>query len=109
MNKVFAVFGSGGEGDGYTVFELIGIGSSLPTALAMIPSSVTETIQTHEHLGRSWTSSNISIVHSSMSKENNYTYVGKRKDCNDTCGYAKFGGYIVEEMELDVKQLERGD
>nr|QBK89570.1 MAG: hypothetical protein LCPAC001_00800 [Pithovirus LCPAC001] len=38
------------------------------------------------------------LVHSSMNSNNNYTYIGKRDDCNKDS--SSFSGYVIEKIKL---------
>ncbi len=74
---------------GYPVFELLGVCQSLESARAFAQKQVGEDSKILEDL-----------VHTSMTKENHYTFVGKRDDCRATCTYGDFGGFVIEEMQI---------
>lgn len=37
------------------------------------------------------------VIHEDMNKDNNYTYIGKRKDCIDDCIHGYPVGFVIEE------------
>jgi hypothetical protein len=94
MSKVYVVFSVCGDGDSYSSFDLEGVSFSLDGARGIVVRSEAET---------EWpVPRDMELVHKSMRKNNHYTFVGSRKDksINDICGYGCFGGYIIEEMEV---------
>jgi hypothetical protein len=86
--QVYCIFSVYGEGDSYSTFDLIGVSDTVDGGHKFIARQLTG----REHNGN--------YVHKSMTKENNYTYLGKRSDCDNYCGYASFGGYVIEPMTL---------
>ncbi len=89
MSTVYCVFSCCGDGDGFPAFELLGVCRSLESARAFAQKQVGEDNKILEDL-----------VHSSMAKENHYTFVGKRDDCRAGCKYGDFGGFVIEETPL---------
>lgn len=92
--KVFCLFKITKESDGYTIFELVAIHSSLEKAKINAKIFFEE----HMELKRNWRS-RIDFVHPSMNMNNYGTHHGLRKDCNIHCD--GFGGMLIEEMEMD--------
>ena len=89
MATVYCVFSCYGEGDGYATFELLGVCQSLESAHAFAREQVGEDNKRLEDL-----------VHSSMTCDNHYTFVGKRGECRNDCTHGHFGGFVVEETLL---------
>lgn len=90
MDHVYSVYRVYGEGDGYSTFDLIAVCTDIHNCLQLIG-------QLEEHK----TLNSIHPVHETMTYENNYTYIGKRKDCSYDCPWSHFGGYIIEVSELN--------
>ena len=88
--KVFAVFGASGEGDGWTVFELIGLAATQEGALRLT-SPVDK--------------DRIDRVHPLMSETNNFTVFAKRDECKHECCYNHDGGWCIEEMDVSVPHV----
>ncbi len=87
MATVYVVLRAFGEGDGHTCFDLLATCFSVDRALDYI-------VTIHEDHRQ------CEPIHRSMSKNNNWTYVGDRCDCDTECDYNTFGGYVVEEMDV---------
>lgn len=87
--KVFAVFSARGEGDGWTVFELVGLAATQLGALKL-----TAPVDKDRINGQGG-------VHPSMSEANNYTVFAKRDECSSECSYNHDGGWCIEEMGVN--------
>ncbi len=95
---VFVIFKVFGEGDGNSCFDMVSLASTLEEATDWIAADYAKDPRfPYRDYG-------VDGVHKDMNKENNYTYVGKRTDCNSECDYSGFGGYVVEQMSLLVKR-----
>lgn len=89
MSSVYCVFQIFYDGDGYTQFELIGIYNDFNKCI--------DDVATLEVPNR------MNPIFPSMTNENNYTVIKKRKDCPVMCeGFSTgCGGYIIESIELN--------
>jgi hypothetical protein len=102
MKKVYVVFEVSGDGDGYSQFDLRMIADTLEIA-KVHASKITKDLvdnETFRKEHREETKGYMDLVHKSMTKENDYTYIGQRKEVSIYCEYNYFGGIIIEEMEL---------
>jgi hypothetical protein len=84
--KVLLVFAASGEGDGWTIFDLAVVATSVEVAKGWVAAQA----QSTKH----------DLVHPSMTVENNWAFVGKRDDCKSDCTYGRWGGYVIEEAEV---------
>jgi len=86
--SVYCLFCADGEGDGGTVFSLMGVYSDLDLAI--------------DHtLRREPISKPMDLVHKNMSEYTGYIAITKRSECNKECRYSKFGGYVIEEVAMN--------
>ena len=90
--NVYLVFFIYGDGDGYASYYLLKVCENVAVA--------------KEYIGEDFSKrSRFDIripAHSSMSAENNYTYIGNRKDkeLNQLVPYNHAGGYLIEETKV---------
>ncbi len=84
--KVWAVFNVVGDGDGYAVFDLIGIGETSAAAQAIADERLLQLGETP-----------VNPVHPTMSASNRYTFVGPRSACRPSVDH--HGGFVIEEIE----------
>ncbi len=77
--SVYCVFEAYADEEGYSHFSLKGVGKTLEDCLVLI--------ENYASIRRP--------VHPSMTRENNYTYIGTRDECTDGTG-----GYVIEEILL---------
>ncbi len=100
-NQVFVIFKSFGDGDGYTQFKILEICHTLEKAqeiiVAYFDDKLLKRIKEYASEKRQWPES---LCHDSISKENNYTFVGKRSECKECFIEDDFGGYVIESMEV---------
>lgn len=85
--KAYAIFIIWGEGDSNAIFDFLEAHSSIELAKEFIASHITE----HEYTD---------FVSKLMTKENNYTFIGTREECEGWCQWGHFGGYVIEEIEI---------
>ena len=101
--KVYCVFSSYGEGDGYTVFKFECVASSVDKAISIIEMiNIIPSLLEKEKKGKEFREQHlIKLFHKDMSIETPY-FIGNRKneEIDNTIGYRKFGGYLIEETEL---------
>ena len=90
MDYVYCVYRVFGEGDGYSCFDLIAVCTYIENCVDLISK-----LEEHNKVN------SVMPVHETMTFENNYTFIGKRKDCSSDCHYGHLGGYVVEQSELN--------
>ena len=94
-SKLFGLFGSYGDGTGFTQFYFICIFTSINEAKNFIINNYDLTnIITNE------------LIHSNMKIENQYTYIGSRNDCKEEttgsiCNRKCGGGFVIEEFTVN--------
>ena len=94
MVLVYCVYIVYGDGDGYPLYDLEFVCDSLASAKEVSLSLLLDYNASRPK----------NLVHSTMSADNNYTYIGKREDCSDSSCYG-FGGIIIEETPLTTNKL----
>lgn len=101
---VYAIFQAYGSREFYCTYELINIVSSSQDAINYIKSNFDQVMK--KQFGQNWEKVNfdkrIIPVHKDMNRKNIFTFFGKRIDCHEICN--EFGGFVVEEMELLLRE-----
>lgn len=94
MATIFVVFRAFSEG-GWTVYDMEGAFSTLDLARTYIVAKYANNWHLFD-----WAPC-IYGVHSDMTKDNYWIYVGKREDCKSDCGPDGCeGGWIIEKMTV---------
>jgi len=96
--SVYSVFYILPDGDGYNIYDLIGIACTIDVAKKIVSDHLESCINTpsdSSHLP--------GVPHPDMTKDNNYTYFGMRSDCDkvEVSSLSSHRGYVVE--KIDVK------
>jgi len=114
MTHAYALFETTGDGDGLTIFDLLGLFVSVDAAkkrvaqqIAMlragpahdpdntIPSEPEDTDPEDPF------TSELTIVHPDMNEANSWTHVGTREQCSRKLPYSRYGGYVIEDMAVE--------
>jgi len=94
---VYCVFYIYPDGDGYNVYELIGIGASVESANVIV---VDHLALCSDRPRKSDSAPGVPRV--DMTEDNNYTYFGLRSACDgiEVSCFSDHRGYVVEKMKV---------
>ena len=90
---VYNVYCAFGDGDSYTVFDHMATCSTIEAAKRVIGSQI-------DRYRNRINPERFTEANESMTKENNYTYIGNRKDLDEDCGYGCTAGFVIEATTL---------
>lgn len=94
MDTVYCVFAARGEDEGNVTFNLLEVCRSLQVANEYVNSYM----QTHVYPQEA----SFDLIHKDMTKATNYTFVGKRLECDLQTDrwFGAFCGHVIEKMPV---------